>query len=136
LRVYGSPLKPVALAGEKPKGEVTLLGIADPQAQGGGAAVSAAKARVSEALGLDPVPAVGFDGAAALDAQGRLAGITSLKVPMVAGAAPTPVASATLTPVEVVRNFLETHNVAPAPGAAAGIEAAKAAIVRVICVRK
>jgi len=136
LRVYGSPLKPVALAGENPKGEVTLVGIADPQAQGGGAAVSAAKARVTETLALDPAPAVGFDGAAALDAQGRLAGIASLKAPMVAGAAPTPVTSATLTPVETVRNFLDAQNVAPAPAAAMGVDAAKASIVRVICVRK
>jgi len=136
LRVYGSPLKPVALAGEHPKGEVTLIGIADPQAQGGGGAVSAAKARVSETLALDPAPAVGFDGAAALDAQGRLAGIASLKIPMVAGAAPTPVTNATLTPVGTVRNFLDAQNVAPAPGAVTGIEAAKAAVVRVICVRK
>src|SRR4051812_40715064 len=135
LRVYGSTLKPLALADENPKGDVTLLGIADPQAQGGGAAVSAAKARVTETLALDPAPAVGFDGAAALDPQGRLAGIASLKAPMVAGAAPTPVTSATLTPVETVRNFLDAQNVAPAP-AAAGFEAAKAAIVRVICVRK
>jgi hypothetical protein len=112
------------------------MGIADPQAQGGGATVSAAKARVSDTLALDPAPAIGFDGAAALDAQGRLAGIASLKVPIVAGAAPTPVTSATLTPVETVRNFLDAQNVAPAPGAATGIEAAKASIVRVICVRK
>ncbi|MEJ0073840.1 MAG: serine protease [Alphaproteobacteria bacterium] len=136
LRVYGAPLKAIALAGENPKGDVTLLGVADPQAQGGGGAVSAARARVTEALALDPAPAVGFDGAAALDAQGRLAGIASLKVPMVAGAAPTPVTSAALTPVETVRNFLDAQNVAPASGAAAGVEAAKASIVRVICVRK
>ena len=136
LRVYGSPLKAVALAGENPKGDVTLLGIADPQAQGGGGAVSAAKARVSETFALDPAPAVGFDGAAALDAQGRLSGIASLKVPMVAGAAPTPVTSATLTPVETVRDFLDAQNVAPAPAATIGMEAAKASIVRVICVRK
>src|SRR3954471_19800969 len=136
LRVYGAPLKPVALAGENPKGDVTLLGIADPQAQGGGATVSAAKARVTETLALDPAPAVGFDGAAALDAQGRLAGIASLKVPMVAGAAPTPVTTASLTPVERIRNFLDAQNVAPTPAGAAGIEAAKASVVRVICVRK
>ena len=114
LRVYGSPLKPVALAGENPKGDVTLVGVPDPQAQGGGSAVSAVKARVTETLALDPAPAVGFDGGAAVDAQGRLAGIASLKIPMVAGAAPTPVPSATLTPVETVRNFLSCQNVAPA----------------------
>ena len=92
LRVYGAPLKPVALAGENPKGDVTLVGVPDPQAQGGGSAVSAVKARVTETLALDPAPAVGFDGARRVDAQGRLAGIASLKIPMVAGAAPTPVA--------------------------------------------
>ena len=65
-----------------PKGaDVTLLGVADPQAQGGGSAVSTAKARVSDALALEPAPALGFDGAAALDAQGRLAGIAALKRP-------------------------------------------------------
>jgi len=136
LRVYGAALKPVALAGENPKSDVTLLGIADPQAQGGGGAVSATKTRLTETLGLDPTPAVGFDGAAALDAQGRLAGIASLKIPIVAGAAPTPVTSATLTPVETVRNFLDAQNIAPAPGAAMGVEAAKGSLVRVICVRK
>jgi len=136
LRVYGSPLKPVALAGENPKGDVILLGVADPQAQGGGGAASALKARVIETRVLDPAPTIGFDGAAALDAQGRLAGITSQKIPVVAGVAPTPVTSATLTPVETVRNFLNSQNVAPAPAAVAGIEAAKASILRVICVRK
>jgi peptidoglycan hydrolase-like protein with peptidoglycan-binding domain len=136
LRVYGAGLKPVALAPENPKGDVTLLGIADPQAQGGSGAVSAAKARVTETLVLDPAPAVGFDGAAALDAQGRLAGIVSLKIPLVAGAAPTPVTSATLTPLDTVRNFLDAQNVAPAVGGVTGVEGAKGSVVRVICVRK
>lgn len=136
LRVYAANLKPVALAGENRKGEVTLLGVADPQAQGGGSAVSALKTRVTETLALDPPPAIGFGGAAALDAQGRLAGIAALKVPVVAGTAPTPVTSATLTPVETIRNFLDAQNVAPTAGAVFGVEAAKASVVRVICVRK
>jgi len=136
LRVYGANLKPAALAGENVKGDVTLLGVADPQAQGGGGAVSAAKARVSDALALDPAPALGFDGGAALDAQGRLAGIAALKPPVVAGPAPAQGASATLTPVEAIRNFLDAQNVPPASAAAAGIEAAKASVLRVICVRK
>jgi hypothetical protein len=136
LRVYGANLKPVALAGENRKGEVTLLGVADPQAQGGGGAVGAVKTRVSETLALDPPPALGFDGAAALDAQGRLTGIAAVKTPVVAGAAPTPVVSATLVPVETIRNFLDAHNVAPAMGAVSGVEAAKGSVVRVICVRK
>jgi len=136
LRVYGAPLKPVAFAGDHPKSEVTLIGIADPQAQGGGNAVSTMKARVSETLGLDPAPAVGFDGGVAVDAQGRLAGLISLKIPMVAGAAPTPINSATLTPVETLRSFLVAQNVEPAANAAAGTAAAMASLVRVICVRK
>jgi hypothetical protein len=137
LRVYGASLKPVALAGENIKNvDVTLLGVADPQAQGGGSAVSATKARVNETLALDPAPALGFDGAAALNAQGRLAGIAALKAPVVAGPAPAQGASATLTPVEAIRNFLDAQNVPPASAAAAGIEAAKASVLRVICVRK
>ena len=136
LRVYAANLKPVALAGENARGDVTLVGVADPQAQGGGGAVSAAKARVTDALTLDPAPALGFDGAAALDAQGRLVGTAALKLPVVAGTAPNPGASAALTPVETIRNFLDAQNMPPPSGAAPGIEAAKASVVRVICVRK
>jgi hypothetical protein len=43
---------------------------------------------------------------------------------------------ATLTPVEVVRNFLDAQNAAPATSAVSGTDAAKASVVRVICVRK
>ena len=127
LRVHGASLKPAALGAAAPKGDVTLLGIADPQAQGGGSAVSAAKARVSDTLALDTPPALGFDGAAALDAQGRLAGIVAVKF----AAGP----SAALTPVEAVRTLLEAQNVAPASAATTGTDA-KASVLRVICVRK
>jgi len=135
LRVHGANLNAVALAGAAPKGDVTLLGIAEPQAQGGGAAVSPAKARVSDALALDPAPALGFDGAAALDAEGRLAGIAVLDMPLVAGTAPGPSATAALMPVEAIRALLAEQKIV-ADGAAAGTEAAKGSIVRVICVRK
>ena len=136
LRVFGADLKPLALAGEAAKNaDVTLIGVLDPQAQGGGSAVSSAKARVSDALALDPVPALGFDGAAALDAQGKLAGIAALKVPLVAGAAPSLSATAALVPVDALRALLAAQKIAPA-GAEAGADAAKAAVVRVICVRK
>jgi hypothetical protein len=90
---------------------------------------------VSDALALDPVPALGFDGAAVLDAQGKLAGLAALKVPVVAGAAPSPNATATLLPAEAIRALLAAHKVDPA-GAVAGSEAAKGSVVRVICVRK
>src|SRR2546421_441359 len=136
LRVHAANLKPVALAGESTKGDVTLLGVADPQAQGGGSAVSTAKARVSDIFALAPAPALGFDGAAVLDGQGKLVGIAALKVPVVAGTAPAQGASATLTPVEAIRNFLDAQNVPPASGGMSGVEGAKASVVRVICVRK
>jgi peptidoglycan hydrolase-like protein with peptidoglycan-binding domain len=135
LRVFAADLKPIALAAEAAKNaDVTLLGVLDPQAQGGGGAVSAAKARVSDALTLDPVPALGFDGAAVLDAQGKLAGLTALKVPVVAGAAPSPNATATLLPAEAIRALLAAQKVDPAE-TVAGSEA-KGSVVRVICVRK
>ena len=106
LRVYGADLKPVALASAAAKGaDVTLVGVADPQAQGGGGAVSIAKARVSDALALEPAPAPGFDGAAALDAQGRLAALAVLNSPVVAGTAPAPNATAALAPVEAHPHF-------------------------------
>jgi len=137
LRVHGADLKPVTLASAAAKGaDVTLVGVADPQAQGGGRAVSAVKARLSDALALEPAPALGFAGAAALDAQGRLAGMAVLNIPVVAGTAPAPSATAALAPVEAIRNFLDANNVAPAAGSVAGADAAKASVVRVICVRK
>jgi hypothetical protein len=135
LRVHGANLKPLALGENVKAADVTLVGVADPAAQGGGSAVSAAKARVSDTFALDPVPALGFDGAAALDAQGRLVGVAALKPAVVAGPAPGPGANATVTPVDTIRNFLSAQNVAPA-SAAGGIEAAKASVVRIICVRK
>jgi len=65
LRVNGaSNLAPVALAGGAPGGEVTLVGIADPQAQNGGNAVTTLRGRVvanGSAAAVDPVPGAGFD---------------------------------------------------------------------------
>jgi hypothetical protein len=137
LRVHGADLKPVTLASAAAKGaDVTLVGVADPQAQGGGRAVSTVKARLSDALALEPAPALGFAGAAALDAQGRLAGMAVLNIPVVAGTAPAPSATAALAPVEAIRNFLDANNVAPAADGVAGADAAKSSVVRVICVRK
>ena len=83
---------------------------------------------------IDPMPGPGFTGAAALDAQGRLAGMVTLKPAVVAGASAG--MSAALTPVEAIRNFLDANNVPPAARAVAGGDAAKGAVVRVICVRR
>ncbi len=81
------------------------------------------------------MPALGFSGAAALDAQGHVAGIVVMKAPAVAGPPAGAAPRAVLVSAERVRNFLEAHYVAPSSGRG-GLEAAKASLVRVICVRK
>jgi peptidoglycan hydrolase-like protein with peptidoglycan-binding domain len=137
LRIYGAPaLKPLALAGDNPaKTSLELFGIADPQSQGGANAASSAKAQVTSVgndLGLSPPPPPGFSGAAALDADGKFAGIALLKPVMVAGSAAVASSQAVLIPPEIVRNFANSNGV-NATGGSAG---AKTSIVRVICVRK
>ncbi len=137
LRVYGArDLVPLGLLGAAPRGEtVTLLGIADPQSQGGGAAVSNVAAKLAangNPRPLDTAPAPGFSGAAAIDAHGRPYGMVVLKTPVVTGPAQAP--QAAVIAFERVINFLEANYVAPSssqPGAEL-----KASVVRVICVRK
>jgi peptidoglycan hydrolase-like protein with peptidoglycan-binding domain len=137
LRIYGArALKPLALTGGTAKASVELTGIADPQSQGGGNAVSSVKAttaQVGNDLALAPVPSVGFSGAAALDADGKFVGVALLKPAIIAG--PPNTASGTqalLIPADTVGEFLKANGVNPAGGAAD----AKASVVRVICVRK
>jgi hypothetical protein len=131
LRVYGAQdLIPAALGGDSGAGDdFTLVGIADPLAQAGGGAVTRAPAHRS-AQGLDPAPKLGFSGAAAVDAQGRFAGMVDLQSTAVAGAGA--VNQVTLIPVETLRAFLQAQNVAPATGR----DAIDQAVMRVICVRK
>ena len=138
LRVYGMRrLVPIGLSGgPAASSEITLVGIADPQAQGGGSAVTAVPAKLApggNAPTLEPAPALGFSGAAALDKQGRLVGIALHKSSVVAGLAGPP--QAALAPLAKVKAFLEANGVTPAAGRP-GLDAAKAATVRVICVRK
>ncbi len=143
LRVYGNrDLVPLPLAGDAPSGmELTLVGITDPQAQRGGSAASTARARLGSASSggqraIDPVPAQGFSGAAALDVKNRFAGMVQIKPQLFAGAGPANLPPpATVISAETIRSFLDGHNVQPADGHC-GIEQAKAAVVRVICVRK
>jgi peptidoglycan hydrolase-like protein with peptidoglycan-binding domain len=139
LRIYGARgLKPLALGSGATKSAVELTGIADPQNQGGAAATSSVKAQAAVVGGgseaaLSPAPALGFSGAAALDADGKFAGLALLKPALVAGPAnATPTAQAVLVPADAVREFLKANGV----GAAGGSTDAKAAVVRVICVRK
>ncbi len=132
LRLYGARnLVPAALAGEgAADGELTLVGIADPLAQQGDVAVSSAGASLT-AQGLVPAPKLGFSGAAAIDKQGRFAGIVELKSPIVAGAGSV-APQAALVPAAAVRGFLTAQGIAPTAGQAAIDQS----IVRVICVRK
>ena len=131
-------MKPLALGSGAINSAVELTGIADPQNQGGAAAVSSVKAQAAQVGGgseaaLSPAPALGFSGAAALDADGKFAGLALLKPALVAGPAnATPAAQAVLVPADVVREFLKANGVT----AAGGSTDAKAAVVRVICVRK
>jgi peptidoglycan hydrolase-like protein with peptidoglycan-binding domain len=141
LRIYGARgLKPLALGDGAAKASVDLTGIADPQSQGGAAVASGAKASVTQVgtggdLALSPAPGFGFSGAAALDESGKFAGVALLKPVVVATASAAnaaPAAQGVLVTAETVREFLKANGVT-ANGASGD---AKAAVVRVICVRK
>jgi S1-C subfamily serine protease len=137
VRVYGAPdLVPAAIAGEAPKGpDLTLIGIADPQSQGGGSAISTVAVKL-KGDAVEPAPQLGFSGGAVLDGQGRVVGMIELKTPVVANVGATsaqPQAAVVAAPA--IRAFLERQKLAPATGRT-GLDAAKASVVRVICVRK
>jgi peptidoglycan hydrolase-like protein with peptidoglycan-binding domain len=120
LRVYGMRgLTALPLGGDARSGAVEVIGIADPQLQNGAAAVSLLKANASRDGGgftLSPAPAAGFSGAAALSG-GAFAGVAS---------------GAALIGAGTVRTFLKVHGVTATDSAGEP----RAAIVRVICVRK
>jgi len=139
LRIYGARgLTALNLAGAAGKTALDVTGIADPQNQGGGAAVSSVKASVAQLGGvsdiaLSPPPSLGFSGGAALDGDGKFAGIALLKPVLVAGPAnATPGAQSVLVTSDTVRDFLKANGVT----AAGSATDAKASVVRVICVRK
>jgi peptidoglycan hydrolase-like protein with peptidoglycan-binding domain len=139
LRIYGARgLKALNVINAAGKTELNITGIADPQTQGGGAAVTGSKASVPQLGGgsdvaLSPAPAAGFSGAPALDGDGKFAGIALLKPVQVAGPANgLPAAQAVLVTAETVRGFLKANGVT---GGGTSADA-KASVVRVICVRK
>ena len=141
LHIYGvRGLKPLSLTEGVAKASVDIVGIADPQNQGGAAAISSAKAQVTLVgtggdLALSPAPAVGFSGAPALDDGGQFAGVALLK-PVVAATATAsnaaPASQSVLVTGDTVREFLKAHEIT-ANGTSTD---AKTAVVRVICVRK
>ena len=138
LHIYGARgLKPLNLSSGAARAAVDVVGIADPQNQGGSAAVSSLKTALAPATGgdaaLSPPPAVGFSGGAAIDGDGKFAGIALLKPVVVAGPAnAAPAAQAVMVSAGIVRDFLKANDVT-ANGSSTD---AKAAVVRVICVRK
>jgi len=137
LRLYGANGLKAAAFGGVAKSDVTITGIADPQAQGGGAAVSSMPARLvgsGSDLRLEPVPGLGFAGAAVTDADGKIAGLAQLRVPQVAGVAPVPL-QATLASADAVRQFLAGHKITTAAADTKGGDI-KASLLRVICIRK
>src|ERR1700675_2211017 len=132
LRIYGARgLKPLSLANGAAKSAVELTGITDPQNQGGAAAASSVKASVTQVgsggdLALSPAPAVGFSGAAALDSEGKFAGVALVKPVVVAGPSnAAPAAQAVLVPANIVHEFLKANGV----NVAGGSVDAKASVV-------
>jgi hypothetical protein len=139
LRIYGARgLTPLGLGNGSAKSAVELIGIADPQNQGGGSAVSSVRSLITPVgsgndLALVPAPGLGFSGAAVLDGDGKFAGVALLK-PIVFAGTPNgaPATQAALVHADIVREFLKANGVTAAGSSAD----AKASMVRVICVRK
>jgi S1-C subfamily serine protease len=146
LRLYGAQnLIPAGFASDSVTTDnLALVGIADPLAQPGDAAVTRVQAHLapqglaSQNLaphGLDPVPKLGFSGAAAVDPQGRFAGMVSLKWQQVASSTtpgPAAGAQAALIPADTIRSFLTTQGITPS----ASRPPIDQSVLRVICVRK
>ena len=116
-------------------GEITLIGIPDPKEQNGSRKLTEIKARLTDGSTIElrqPVPMAGFSGAAALDAQGQFVGMMETRNTMLASAEPS------LPPVRLIgaaaiRDFLDRQHV---PVAQTKGGDARAAAVRIICVRK
>jgi hypothetical protein len=133
IRLYGARNLVAAPLAESnmETGDLTLIGIADPLAQNGDAA-TAVPAHLSVQT-LEPAPKLGFAGAAAADARGRLAGMVDLRPAAVAGNAASGGLMVTMVPVETIRAFLQAQHVAPSASTGAPISQS---VLRVICVRK
>jgi len=137
LRLYGARnLVPAALAGESKGDALTLFGVGDPLAQAGDTAVTSVAARRA-GQGVEPVPKLGFSGAAAVDAQGRFAGMVDLTSPVAAGGRPV-LPQAAVVPADAVRSFLTAQGIVLETGAAPAADhaAIEKSVMRVICVRK
>lgn len=134
IRLYGAHnLTPASFAADgRQSGDLRLLGVAAPLAQNGESALSSPTAQI-RGSDIEPAPAIGFAGAAAVDARGALVGMVDFKAPIVAAAASAQ-PTAALVPVEAIGAFLQGHGVSPTIAAAPS--AAGPSVVRIICVRK
>lgn len=137
LRVYGkSDLKPVQLAGETPKtADLTLLGVPDPNIQDGDRKAAVVRAKLIDGSAIElsqSVPVAGFSGAAAMDSQGRVLGVMQMRNAVLASASEPIAPPVRLIGAGTISNFLAAHGIA----AAATAGDPKAAVVRIICVRK
>jgi hypothetical protein len=137
LRVYGSrQFTPLEIPdGAAKSGDLTLAGIPDPRDQRDRTALSEIKARLADGSAIElrqPMPMAGFSGAAALDSQGRFAGMTLMRNAMVASVEPA-APPLRLVTAQSIRNFLAAHQIVAADSSGNN---AKAALVRIICVRK
>lgn len=137
LRVYGVgklPVLPLPRAALQ-AGDITLIGIPDPKEQNGAKKLKEIKARLGRDMAIElrqPVPTAGLPGAAALDAQGRFLGVMEMSNFGLANADPG-VPPLRLLPAATIRDFLADHHVIAADRASGD---ARAAAIRIICVRK
>jgi hypothetical protein len=139
LRVYGPrKFRPVSLIRETTAArisDITLTGIPDPKEHDSGGKLTGIKARLVDGNAIElrqPVPMAGFTGAAALDKDGHLVGMSEMRNAILASTAPA-APPVRLVPTATIRGFLAAHHV---PAAAVHGGAAKDSIVRIICVRK
>jgi hypothetical protein len=136
LRVYGArKLTPLAIGADVTrKGDVTLVGIPDPKEQNGAKKLTEIKAKLGGGNAIElrqASPMAGFSGAAAVDAQGQFLGMMEMRNFVLASIEPAAPPVRLIT-AETIRGFLASNNVPATPQGGD----AKAAVVRIICVRK
>ena len=114
VRLYGARnLAPAALSGgASQSGDLRLVGIDDPLVQKQDGAVTSLPAHIT-GLNVEPAPALGFAGAAAVDMRGAFAGMIDFK-PAIVAANGDSAHTAKRVPVEAIRAFLKAHDVSPA----------------------
>jgi Trypsin-like peptidase domain len=136
LRVYGaSSLPAISLApvADDKSGDITLVGIPGPKQEDGLKKLTAIKARLVDGTAIQlsqPMPVAGFSGAAALDGQGHFLGMMETGNFVLASADPG-VPPVRMVPAAAIHDFLVRNHVADGNGGDA-----RAAAIRIICVRK